>query len=111
SSGTAPDFPTGSRSARTPQLELGGRTQSEGAAARLPRHVPHPDSDPALGPRMILAVTGALGFLGHHFVDAALAAGHRCWLVDAETYAGNEAHLVRWVELLVTSTYHNIATT
>lgn len=52
-------------------------------------------------PGVILAVTGALGFLGHHFVDAALQAGHRCWLVDAETYAADPSHLERWDDRLV----------
>src|SRR2546426_4716039 len=50
---------------------------------------------------MILAVTGALGFLGHHFVNAALIEGHRCWLVDAETYAADLSHLEHWDERLV----------
>ena len=54
-----------------------------------------------MGARVILAVTGALGFLGHHFVNAALIEGHRCWLVDAETYAADLSHLEHWDERLV----------
>src|SRR3989441_10058309 len=54
-----------------------------------------------MGESLILAVTGALGFLGHHFVNAALIEGHRCWLVDAETYAADLSHLEHWDERLV----------
>ena len=59
---------------------------------------------------MILAVSGPLGFLGHHFVDAALAAGHRCWLVDAESYAADTSHLERWDDRLVHYTKADITT-
>lgn len=45
---------------------------------------------------MILGVTGGLGFLGHHFVTRALHAGHRCWVIDAETYAADRRHLEEW---------------
>src|SRR5438132_10758370 len=59
---------------------------------------------------MLLAVTGALGFLGHHFVTAAVAAGHRCWLVDAETYAANLWHLELWDDRLVEYTHADVCT-
>ena len=59
---------------------------------------------------MILAVTGALGFLGHHFVSSAVAAGHRCWLVDAETYAADPAHLEAWDERFIEYTHADICT-
>lgn len=40
-----------------------------------------------------LLVTGAAGFIGSNFVDAALAAGHRVFALDKLTYCGNLENL------------------
>jgi dTDP-glucose 4,6-dehydratase len=42
---------------------------------------------------MKILVTGACGFIGSHFVEAAERAGHEVFSVDALTYAGRSANL------------------
>lgn len=48
---------------------------------------------------MKILVCGGLGFIGSHFVEAAEAAGHDVYVIDALTYAGRTANLAwgrRW---------------
>jgi dTDP-glucose 4,6-dehydratase len=40
-----------------------------------------------------ILLTGGLGFIGSHFVDAAEAAGHEVYILDALTYAGRQQNL------------------
>ena len=45
---------------------------------------------------MRLLVTGGLGFIGSHFVEAASQEGHECYIVDALNYAGRTQSLPGW---------------
>ena len=42
-----------------------------------------------LDKKLTFVVTGGLGFIGSHFVDKVLAAGHRVINYDKETYAAH----------------------